>query len=62
MIYYNQDKGKEVKTMLYIEKNPNDSLYPYIIYGEWDSKMYVTEKNLEELKKEIEKIIVDKTK
>ena len=48
--------------MLYIEKNPNDSLYPYIIYGEWDSKMYVTEKNLEELKKEIEKIIVDKTK
>ena len=35
MVYYNQDKGKEIKTM-YIEKNPNDSvLYPYIIFGGW---------------------------
>ena len=47
---------------MYIEKNPNDSLYPYIICGGWGDKVYVTEKNLEELKKEIEKIIVDKTK
>lgn len=48
---------------MYIEKNPNDSvLYPYIIFGGWGAEMYVTEKDLEELKKEIEKILVDKTK
>jgi hypothetical protein len=62
MVYYNQDKGKETKIMIYIEKNPNDSLYPYIIFGCWEQKMYLTEKDLEKLKKEIEKIIVDKIK
>ena len=40
-----------------IEKNEHDKLYPYTIRGGWGDKVYCDEKDLKELKKEIEKIL-----
>ena len=42
---------------MYIEKNSYDRNYPYIIHGGWGDKIYATEEDLKNLKKEIEKIL-----
>ena len=44
-----------------IVKNEHDKLYPYTIKGGWGDEVYCDEKDLKELKKEIEKIL-DKRK
>jgi hypothetical protein len=42
---------------MYIEKNNYDRNYPYIIHGGWGDKIYATEEDLKNLKKEIKKIL-----
>ena len=44
-------------TKMRIEKNEYDKLYPYTIKGGWGDEVYCDEKDLKELKKEIEKIL-----
>lgn len=42
---------------MHIKKNNYDRNYPYTIYGSWGDKVYTTEEDLKNLKKEIEKIL-----
>ena len=42
---------------MYIEKNNHDRNYPYTIRGGWGDKVYATEEDLKNLKKEIEKML-----
>lgn len=40
-----------------IEYNPADKNYPYVIYGAWGGTIYTDKEGLEELEKEIKKIL-----
>lgn len=41
----------------YLQENPSDKSYPYIIRDGWDGKCYMTREGLEKLLKEIEKAL-----
>ena len=44
---------------MYIEHNPHDKNYPYIIRGSWDQDIYTTEYELRKLREDIDKILGD---